>query len=420
MGNEEMRTTRRRVVVTGMGCLTPLGLDLVTTWSGVRAGLSGIRPITRFDAAKLPTRFAGEVQDFDPSSVIDRKTVRRLDRFQQLAVAASIEALGHAGLTITASNAERVGVVVGSGVGGIETLTQQIRTMDARGVERVSPFLIPMMVVDLAPGMISILLGAKGPNFATVSACATGGHAIGEAGECIRRGEADVMLAGGSEAGVVEIAFASFCNMHALSRRNDDPQGASRPFDASRDGFVLSEGAGILVLEELEHAQARKAPILAELAGYGQTADAHHITEPAPHGEGGARAMKAALKQASIKPDDVDHINAHATSTRVGDERETEAIKSVFGEHAYAMPISGTKSMTGHLFGAAGAVESIFAIQAIREQFVPATINYEHPDPECDLDCVPNAGRDAAIKIAMNNTYGFGGHNVSLVFRQFG
>ena len=408
----------RRVVVTGMGCVTPLGCDLPTTWLGVREGRSGIGPISRFDASALPTRFAGEVRDFEPADRIDRKWTRRMDRFQQFAYVAAIEALQHARLTIAPENAERVGVIVGSGIGGIETLTQQIRTLDARGADRVSPFLITMMVVDLAPGTISILLGAKGPNFATVSACATGGHAIGEAAECIRRGEADVMLAGGSDAGIVEVGIAAFCNMHALSRRNDAPQEASRPFDAGRDGFVLGEGAGIIVLEEREHAMRRAAPMLAELVGYGQSADAYHLTEPAPGGEGAARAMRLALARAGIQPAEVHHINAHATSTRVGDARETEAIKDVFGEHAYRVPISATKSMMGHLFGAAGAVESILAVQAICEQFAPPTINYETPDPECDLDYVPNRGRSACIDVAMNNCYGFGGHNVSLIFRR--
>ena len=408
--------SRRRVVVTGMGCLTPLGPTLPDTWARVRAGESGIAPITRFDASSLPTRFAGEVPDFDPHSVIDAKWVRRMDRFQQLAVSAAIEALADSSFSITAHNAERIGVIVGSGVGGIETFTQQVRRMDERGVDRVSPFLITMMIVDLAAGLIAILLGAKGPNFATVSACATGGHAIGEAAECIRRGDADVMLAGGADAGVVDIALASFSSMHALSRRNDAPQRASRPFDAERDGFVLGEGAGVLVLEDLEHARNRGARVFAELLGYGQSADAHHLTEPAPHGEGAARAMRAALRNAGMGPEAIEYINAHATSTRIGDERETEAIKSVFGAAATAIPISATKSMTGHLFGAAGAVESIFTVLAIQEGFLPPTINYEYPDPACDLDYIPNIGRERRVRYAMNNAYGFGGHNVSLIF----
>lgn len=417
MAEERDETTRRRrVVVTGMGCVTPLGLDLDTTWRAMKQGCSGIGPITRFDPSRLPTRFAGEVKGFEPTSVLDRKWTRRMDRFQQLAFAASAEALENSGLSITPQNAERVGVVVGSGVGGLEALAQGVRTLDAKGPDRVSPFLITMMVVDLAPGMISILVGAKGPNFATVSACATSAHAIGEAAKCILCDEADVMLAGGSEAGIVEVGVASFCNMHALSRHNEDPPGASRPFDALRDGFVIAEGAGILILEELDHARRRGATILAELAGYGQSSDAHHITEPAPGGEGAARAMAGALKRSGMEPKDIDYINAHATSTQIGDQREVEAIKTAFGERARDLAISATKSMTGHLVGAAGAVEAIFTVQSIRDQFAPPTINYRHPDPTCDLDFVPNEGRPMSIRAAMSNAYGFGGHNVSLVF----
>jgi 3-oxoacyl-[acyl-carrier-protein] synthase II len=409
--------TRRRVVITGMGCLSPLGNDLDTTWQGIREGRSGIGPVTRFDASRLPTHFAGEVKDFDPTTVIDRKTAKRMDRFQHYALAASIEALRRSGLEITPANAERIGVVIGSGIGGIESLTEQMDVLRDKGPSRVSPFLITMMVIDLAPGFVSIVLGAKGPNYATVSACATGAHAIGEASSIIRRGQADAMIAGGTEAGVVEVGMASFCNMRALSRRNDAPQQASRPFDAERDGFVIAEGAGVVILEELEHARRRNAPILAELVGYGQTADAHHMTEPAPEGEGAARAMAMALANAGLRPDQIQYINAHATSTQVGDGRETEAIKSVFGEHAYTLAVSSTKSMTGHLVGAAGGLESIICVKALCEGFLPPTINLEHPDPECDLDYVPNEGRDAPLHAVMNNGYGFGGHNVSLVFQ---
>jgi 3-oxoacyl-[acyl-carrier-protein] synthase II len=409
---------RRRVVVTGMGCVSPLGNDLDTTWQGIREGRSGIGPVTRFDASRLPTHFAGEVKDFDPTTVIDRKTAKRMDRFQHYAMAASIEALRRSGLEITPANAERVGVVIGSGIGGIESLTEQMDVLRDKGPGRVSPFLITMMVVDLAPGFVSILLGAKGPNFATVSACATGAHAIGEASSIIRRGQADAMIAGGTEAGVVEVGMASFCNMRALSRRNDAPQQASRPFDAERDGFVIAEGAGILILEELGHAQARNAPILAEIVGYGQTADAHHMTEPAPEGEGAARAMTMALEDACLRPEEIQYINAHATGTPAGDGRETAAIKHVFGDYAYELAVSSTKSMTGHLVGAAGGLESIISIKALCEGFIPPTINLEHPDPECDLDYVPNVGRDAELHAVMNNVYGFGGHNVSLVFRE--
>jgi 3-oxoacyl-[acyl-carrier-protein] synthase II len=401
-----------------MGCLSPLGNDLATTWSAAREGRSGIGPVTRFDASRLTTRFAGEVTDFDPHTVLDRKAARHMDRFQHLAVAAAVEALAHSRFKITPENAERVGVIVGSGIGGIETLTQQIRLMDERGPMRVSPFLITMMVVDLAPGQISILLGAKGPNYATVSACATSAHAIGQAADAIQRGQADVMLAGGSEAGVVEVGMASFCTMHALSTRNDDPQRASRPFDRDRDGFVVAEGAAVLVLEERGHAERRGATILAEMAGYGQTADAHHVTEPAPRGEGAARAMRMALDDAAMAPQEIEYINAHATSTLVGDSRETEAIKDVFGEHAYRLAVSSTKSMTGHLVGAAGGLEALLSVQALVDGFIPPTINLENPDPECDLDYVPNVGRPARLRAVMSNAYGFGGHNVSLVFRE--
>jgi beta-ketoacyl-acyl-carrier-protein synthase II len=401
-----------------MGCLSALGNDLATTWRAAREGRSGIGPVTRFDASRLTTRFAGEVKDFDPHTVLDRKTARHMDRFQHLAVAAAIEALTHSRFQITPANAERVGVIVGSGIGGIETLTQQIRLMDARGPMRVSPFLITMMVVDLAPGQISILLGAKGPNYATVSACATSAHAIGQAAEAIQRGQADVMLAGGCEAGVVEVGMASFCTMHALSTRNDDPQRASRPFDRDRDGFVLAEGAAVLVLEERGHAERRGATILAAMAGYGQTADAHHVTEPAPRGEGAARAMRMALDDAAMAPQEIEYINAHATSTPVGDGRETAAIKDVFGEHAYRLAVSSTKSMTGHLVGAAGGLEAVLSVQALVDGFIPPTINLENPGPECDLDYVPNVGRSAQLRAVMSNAYGFGGHNVSLVFRK--
>lgn len=407
----------RRVVVTGMGCLSPLGMDVASTWCGVKAGKSGIGPITLFDATNLGVKFAGEVKDFDPTSVLERKEARRMDRFQQLAYAATVEALRNANLEITPENADRVGVLVGSGIGGLGSLTEGFRTLWTRGPHRVSPFLITEMVVDLAPGMISILLGAKGPNFSTVSACATGAHAIGEAAEIVRRGQADVMLAGGSEAGIVEIGIAAFTNMRALSTRNDDFEHASRPFDAQRDGFIMAEGAGILVLEELDHARARGAPILAELAGYGLTADAAHITDPAPNGEGAARAMSQALQLADMKPEEIGYLNAHGTSTQVGDCAESAAVKTVFGDFAYRLPVSSTKSMMGHLLGAAGGVEAILSIQAMRDGFLPPTINYEFPDPECDLDYIPNEGRGATVTAVMSNSFGFGGHNVSLIMR---
>lgn len=408
----------KRVVVTGMGCLSPLGPDVASTWASLKAGQSGIGPITLFDASNLPVHFAGEIKGFDPSTVLDSKQARRMDRFQQLAFAASVEALRNARFEITPHNADRVGVVVGSGIGGLKTLGDQFKVLFERGPSRVSPFLITMMVVDLAPGLISILLGAKGPNFSTVSACATGAHAIGEASEIIRRCQADVMIAGGAEASVVEMGMAAFSTMRALSTRNDAPERASRPFDAERDGFIMAEGAGILILEDLEHARARGATILAEVIGYGSTADASHITDPAPGGEGAARAMRQAINRADLTPEDVQYINAHGTSTPVGDRAETAAIKCVFGDYAGRLPVSSTKSMTGHLLGAAGGVEAIFCIQAMQDGFVPPTINYEYPDPECDLDYVPNVGRAMDLDIVMSNSFGFGGHNVSLIFRR--
>lgn len=407
----------RRVVVTGMGCLSPLGTDVATSWCGVRHGRNGIGEITRFDASRLPVRFAGECTGFDPTTVMTGKQARRMDRFQQMAFAVSIEALRQSGLEITEENAERVGVLVGSGIGGLESLTDGFRTLFDRGPSRVSPFLITMMVVDLAPGLISIELGAKGPNFSTVSACSTSAHAIGEAAELIRRNRADVMIAGGSEAGIVEIGVAGFSQMRALSTRNDDPAHASRPFDAQRDGFVIAEGGGVLILEELEHARARGAAIVGEVVGYGLSADASHITDPAPGGEGAARAMRMALDDAGMAPGEIEYLNAHGTSTPVGDRAETAAIKTVFGDHAARLPVSSTKSMTGHLLGAAGAVEAVFCLKAMEESFIPPTINYQVPDPECDLDYVPNEGRSAALHAVMSNSFGFGGHNVSLIFR---
>lgn len=405
----------RRVVVTGMGVVSPLGNDIEATWEGIRAGRSGVGPITLFDASRLSSRIAGEVKDFDPTAFMSPKEARRMDRFQQLAFTAAREALDRAHLEITPENAARIGVVIGSGIGGIGSLSDQFKVLHEKGPMRVSPFLITMMVVDLAPGQVSILLGAQGPNFSTVSACSTGAHALGEAAEVIRRGQADVMLAGGAEAGLVEIGMAGFCTMRALSTRNEEPERASRPFDVERDGFVMSEGAGILVLEEREHALRRGAPILAELAGYGSSADATHITEP--NQEGQMRAMGGALESAGLAPGQIDYLNMHGTSTQVGDRVETAAIKGVFGEAAYRLPVSSTKSMTGHMLGAAGAVEAALAIRAMQEAYIPATINLENPDPACDLDYVPNQGRCAQLRYVMSNSFGFGGHNVSLIFK---
>lgn len=407
----------RRVVVTGTGVLSPLGNTVPETWQGLLEGRSGAGYITAFDTSQYPVKIAAEVRNFDVTEFMDRKSARRMDPFQHYAFAAAVEALNQAGLEIGNGNADRVGVLIGSGIGGIQSLSDQFKLLHDRGPDRISPFLITQMVPDLAPGQISILLGAKGPNFSVVSACATGAHAIGEAAEIIARGQADVMIAGGAEAPIVPIGLAGFSNMRALSSRNDDPQGASRPFDATRDGFLMAEGAGIVILEEYEYAVNRGATPLAEVVGYGSSADANHITDPAPGGEGAARAMTAALRQAALRPDEIDYLNAHGTSTPGNDRSETAAIKTAFGDAAYKVPISSTKSMTGHMMGAAGAAEAVFTVEAIRSNCIPPTINYQHPDPECDLDYVPNQAREARVETGMSNAFGFGGHNVSLVFR---
>lgn len=411
----------RRVVVTGMGVLSPLGLGQEATWSGLLAGRSGIGPVTFFDASPLPSRIAGEVPNFDPKCYdIDAKLARRCDRFTQLAMAATHEALGQSRLAIDPSISERVGVVIGSGIGGLNTLMDQFTVWFSKGPDRISPFFVTMLITDLAAGQISIKYGIKGPNFAISSACATGAHALGESAEIIRRGDADVMIAGGSEAPVVPIAMSAFGNMRALSTRNDDPAHASRPFDAQRDGFVLSEGAAIMILEAEEFALARKATILAELAGYGLTADAHHVTEPAQDGEGAARAMRIALRKAGVQPEEVRYINAHGTSTPAGDRAEIAAIKQVFGSSAYNVPISSTKGATGHMLGAGGTAEAIFCVRAMQEGIIPPTINYEYPDPACDLDVVPNEARPVGpFDVSLNNSFGFGGHNVSMVLRRY-
>lgn len=406
----------RRVAVTGMGVVTCVGVGVDRMWESLVAGRSGIAPIEHFDASEYPTRFAGYVRDFDPSAVIDAKEARRLSRFQQFALVAADEALRDAGLEeIPAELAPRAGVIVGSGIGGLQTMEDQLKVLIERGPGRISPFLVPMMIVDLAAGLISIRYGLKGINYAPVSACATGNHAIGEAFEAIRRGEADVIVAGGFDAGVTPLGLAGFCAARALSTRNDDPQGASRPFSASRDGFVIAEGGALLVLEEWEHARARGARIRAELVGYGATADAYHITAPAPDGAGAERSMRLALQKAGLTPGDVDYINAHGTSTPAGDLAETAAVKMVFGESA--PPISSTKSMMGHMLGGAGAVEAVVCVLAIERSVIPATINLTDPDPACDLDYVPNTAREASVSVAMSNSFGFGGHNATLVFR---
>lgn len=409
----------RRVVITGLGLITSLGHDTETSWSALCQGKSGIQPIQGFDTTNYPVRFAGEVQDFDLSPYMDRKEIRHTDPYAQLALAAATQAIAQANLTISDEIAYQVGVCIGSGVGGFLTLHDQFMVLQKKGPERVSPFLIPMMMINAAPAVVSLHTGAKGPSWAAVSACATSGNALGEAWETIRRGETKVMIAGGSEKAVSPLGMAAFANMHALSRRNDDPQGASRPFDATRDGFVMGEGAGIMVLEELEFAQARGAHILGELVGYGSTSDAYHITEPEPQGAGITAAMQHALQKAGLQPAQVDYINAHGTSTVFNDRAETRAIKACFGEHAHQVAISSTKSMLGHTFGAAGAVEGIIAVLTIQHGIIPPTINLHHPDPECDLDYVPNEARRAQVNVALSNSIGFGGHNSCLVFQRY-
>jgi len=409
---------KRRVVVTGIGVITPVGIGKEAMWDALARGVSGIGPITRFDASDYPTRFAGEVRDFDPAAYMDRKDARRLDRFIQYAWAATQMALTDANLDPTKVDGERMGVLIGSGIGGIETLEQQMRVLAERGPDRVSPFLVPMMIPDMASGYVSIQIGAKAHNACTVTACASGSNAIGDAARIIQRGEADIMITGGTEASVTPVSLAGFSAARALSTRNDAPQKASRPFDKERDGFVLAEGAGILVLESLEHAQARGARIYGEVAGYACTGDAYHITQPAPEGEGAYRAIRRALEDAGVSPDEIDYINAHGTSTEYNDYFETLAIKRALGEAAYRVPISSTKSMTGHLLGAAGAVEAIVCLLAMDRGLIPPTINYEVPDPGCDLDYVPNEARPAKIDVAVSNSFGFGGHNAVLVLRR--
>ena len=409
----------RRVVVTGMGCISPVGNNVKETWESILAGRSGAAMITHFDASKHKTRFAAEVKGFDPVALFSTREARKMDRFTQFAVAVAMEALDQSGLKIDASNRDRVGVVIGTGIGGIGTLLDQADVMRERGPERVSPFLVPMMISDSAPGMLAIRFGARGPNMALATACASGNNAIGEALEMIRRGAADVMIAGGSEAALVPVAMAGMNVMTALSTRNEDPETASRPFDKDRDGFLMGEGAGILILESLEHAQARGATILGEVSGYGTTDDAHHISAPAENGAGAAIAMRLAVENANLSLSDIGYINAHGTSTPLNDKSETAAIKTVFGEQAYNIPVSSTKSMTGHLLSASGAIEAVFCLLAIREEVLPPTINYHTPDPDCDLDYVPNRPRKASPRHVMSNSFGFGGHNATLIFSRF-
>ena len=410
---------KRRVVVTGMGVVSPLALTAEETWGRILRGESGAGPITHFDTEGWPVRIACEVKGFDPLQYMDKKDARRTDRFIQLALAAAREAMASSGLRITAENAERVGVSVGSGIGGIATIEEQHKILLERGHSRISPFFIPGIIINMVSGQISIEYGAKGPNLSTVTACSTSSHALGEAMRYVQSGEADVMIAGGSEAAVTALSVAGFASMRALSTRNDDPPKASRPFDARRDGFVMGEGGAILILEELEHARRRGAAILCELTGYGLSGDAYHISAPSEDGDGPARVMANALKDAGLAPSQIDYINAHGTSTPLGDRVEVLAIRRVFGEHAERLAVSSTKSMTGHLLGAAGALESALTILAIRDQVAPPTINQEERDPECALDTVPNAARPMTIRHALSNSFGFGGTNACLVFSRF-
>jgi 3-oxoacyl-[acyl-carrier-protein] synthase II len=410
---------RKRVVVTGLGCVSPVGNTVEETWAALLTGKSGAADITQFDASRHKTRFAAEVKGFDGVALFGRREARKMDRFTQFALAATLEALEEANFLIDESNRDRVGILIGSGIGGISTLLEQVEVMRERGPDRISPFLIPMMISDSAAGMIAIHVGARGPNMALATACASGSNAIGEATEMIRRGSADVMIAGASEASIVALAMGGMNVMGALSTRNDDPERASRPFDKDRDGFLMGEGAGVLVLESMEHAQERNAKILCEVSGYGTTDDAYHVSAPAESGAGAALSMQYALNDAELNSADIGYINAHGTSTPLNDKSETAAIKTVFSEGAYNVPISSTKSMTGHLLGASGAVEAIVCTKVFQENILPATINYETPDPECDLDYVPNQSRQAAPDHTMSNSFGFGGHNATLVFSRY-
>lgn len=404
-----------RVVLTGMGVLTPIGLSVKDFWANLLAGRSGVGPISRFDVSHYDCKIAGEVKGFDPSKVLDKKEARRADLFEQYALVAAGQAIADAGLELSKINLDRAGVVLGSGIGGIGTFEREHQVLLEKGPNRVSPFFIPMMIIDMGPGLVSMRFGLKGPNYATVSACASSAHAIGDAFHIIQRGEAEVMITGGCEATITPTALAGFCSAKALSTRNEAPEKASRPFDKNRDGFVMGEGGGVVVLENLEHAQKRGAKIYAELLGFGMTGDAYHMTAPAPKGEGAARAMQAALQSAQVAAEQIDYINAHGTSTGQGDLAETEAIKTVFGPYAYKIPISSTKSMTGHLLGAAGAVELIATSLSIYHGVLHPTINYEEPDPACDLDYIPNQAREKKIDYAFSNSFGFGGHNVSIL-----
>ncbi len=411
---------KTRVVVTGLGTLNPLGLDVESTWQSVMAGKSGVGPITRFDASQHETKFAAEVKGFEPEAALGRKDARRMDRFVQFAVVAAMQAIQDSKLEINDSNRDRIGALIGTGIGGVGTFANEMETLREKGPRRISPFLIPMILPDTAPGQVAIHFGVRAANLAVTSACATGTNAIGEATSIIQRGGADVMITGGAEAAITPLIMAGFNAMTALSTRNDNPQGASRPFDKNRDGFVPGEGGAIVILESYEHAKARGAHIYGEISGYGITNDAFHISHPAENGAGAARCMQMALDEAGLTPRDIDYLNAHGTSTEINDKSETAAVKTVFGEAAYDLSISSTKSMHGHLLGAAGALEAIICLKALETGMMPPTINYETPDPECDLDYVPNTARAKPLKRVMSNSFGFGGHNASIIFSKNG
>lgn len=409
----------KRIVVTGLGCVSPLGNDVETTWKNILAGKSGAAQISLYDPTEFKNQIAAEVKDFDPIEIFGRKDARRMDRYSQFALLAAQQAIENSGLMITQENRDLIGVVIGSAIGGLGTLQSEFEVYYEKGPSRVSPFMVPLMLADTAGGMVAIHYGIRGPNMAVVTACATGTNSIGEAAEIIRRGDAQVMIAGGAEAAIVPISIAGLGNMSALTRRNDDPEHASRPFDKDRDGFLMGEGAAVLILESLEHATNRNANIIGEVVGYGVTNDAFHISAPAEKGAGAALCMQMALDDAGLTITDIDYINAHGTSTPINDKTETEAIKTVFGEHAYNIPVSSTKSMIGHMLGASGAMEALFCIKALQDHRIPPTINYEYPDPECDLDYVPNKSRELKSRYIMSNSFGFGGHNGTLIFESF-
>jgi 3-oxoacyl-[acyl-carrier-protein] synthase II len=410
---------KRRVVITGMGAVTPVGTGVQEFWQSLLDGKSGIDYVTRIDTSQLPTKIGGEVKNFDPSQYIDKKEARRMDRFAQFAVASAKMALEHAQIDMEKVRKDRVGVVLGSGVGGMETLEEQMKVLYEKGPGRVSPFVVPMMISNMAAGQVAITFGVTGPNLTIVTACASGTNAVGDAFKLIQNGKADIVITGGSEASITPLAFAGFCSMKAMSTRNDEPQKASRPFDKERDGFVMGEGSGIVILESLDHAEKRGAKIYAEVLGYGATADAYHITAPAPKGVGAAQAMREAIDDAGINLEEVNYINAHGTSTDLNDKYETMAIKDVFKDYAYKLAVSSTKSMTGHLLGAAGGIEMIISALAVYHDIVPPTINYQNPDPECDLDYVPNKYREMTVNYAMSNSLGFGGHNATVLIGKF-